>query len=431
MVIQRSLYSQIKAHLETPDVFTLIIGPRQAGKTTLMELLRKDLEKEDAKTMSLNMDITTHKPHFASHEQLVQAIKLEIGEGRGYVFLDEIQRKEDAGLFLKGLYDMKLPYKFIVSGSGSLELKENIHESLPGRKRMFELETLTFEEFVNFRTDYKFSKPEEGLKALAPFFESNKETLKTLLDEYLNFGGYPRVVLAATTEDKRLEIADIYSSYLERDIEQLLNIQKSDRFTNLVRVMAAQAGNLVNVTELSSTLGVAQETINHYLWYLEKTFILHKVTPFFKNIRSEITKSPIYYFVDVGLKNYSINQFGTATLLTPPPGLLFENFVYNCLHNYLNFHVNPATIHFWRTQDKAEVDFVIDTGLKAIPVEVKYLALKTPDTTRSFQSFLARYTPKDAYTIHLGDYMESSYEGTRIHFLPFYNFASIFNDLSL
>lgn len=427
MIIKRSLYAQIKAHLVTPDVFTLIIGPRQAGKTTLMDLLKKDLEASGEKTMSLNMDVTGHRPYFATHEQLVQAIRLEIGEGKGYVFLDEIQRKEDAGLFLKGLYDMKLPYKFIVSGSGSLELKENIHESLPGRKRMFELGTLSFEEFVDFETGYKFSEPGEGLSDLAQFFDFHKEMLKTLLDEYLNYGGYPRVVLASTDEKKREEMGDIYKSYLERDIEQLLNIQKTDRFTNLVKMIAAQAGNTVNVTELSGSLGVVQETINHYLWYLEKTFILHKVTPFFKNVRSEITKSPVYYFVDLGLKNYSINQFGTASLLIPPPGLLFENFIYNALREYLG--LSAATIHFWRTQEKAEVDFVIDTGLKVIPVEVKYTVIKSDKVTRSFQSFLAKYKPKDAYIIHLGEYQQRVIDETKVHFLPFYNLQVIFKQL--
>lgn len=427
MVIKRSLYAQIKAHLAITDVFTLIIGPRQAGKTTLMNLLKKDLEEKGEKTISLNMDITGHRPYFATHEQLVQAIRLEIGSGKGYVFLDEIQRKEDAGLFLKGLYDMKLPYKFIVSGSGSLELKENIHESLPGRKRMFELHTLSFEEFVDFKTNYQYSDPGKGLIDLTQFFDVHKERSKILLDEYLNYGGYPRVVLSPTDEKKREEMGDIYKSYLERDIEQLLNIQKTDRFTNLVRMVAAQAGNTVNVTELSGSLGVAQETINHYLWYLEKTFILHKVTPFFRNIRSEITKSPIYYFVDLGLKNYSINQFGTAALMTPPPGLLFENFIYNALAEYLG--LSAATIHFWRTQEKAEVDFVVDTGLQAIPVEVKYKVIKSDEVTRSFRSFLAKYKPKHAYIIHLGDYKKRVIDETTIHFLPFYNLQAIFKKL--
>ena len=427
MFIKRTLYRQIKAHLETPDVFTLIIGPRQAGKTTLMNLLRADLVKRGEKTMLLNMDITAHKPLFTTHEKLVQAIRLEIGEKGGYVFLDEIQRRKDAGLFLKGLSDMNLPYKFIVSGSGSLELKENIHESLPGRKRLFALSTLSFEEFVDFKTEYKYAEPGNDIKDLAAFFDVHKEMLAEYLSEYLNFGGYPKVVLAQTLELKRSEIDDIYKSYLERDIEQLLHVKKSDQFTNLVRMLSAQTGNLVNVTELSGSLGIIQETINNYLWYLEKTFITSKVTPFFKNIRSEITKSPMYYFVDLGLKNYSINQFGIATLLIPPPGLLFENFVYNILKE--NLSLTSATIHFWRTQEKAEVDFVINTGIKAIPVEVKYTFLKSPETTRSFKSFLAKYKPKEAFIIHLGDYLQSKFNGTTIHFLPFHNIRTIFERL--
>jgi predicted AAA+ superfamily ATPase len=285
--------------------------------------------------------------------------------------------------------------------------------------------TLTFEEFVNFKTEYRFSKPDKELTDLAAIFAVHKESLRTLLDEYLNFGGYPRVVLADTSEKKRIEIDDIYQSYLQRDIEQLLNIKKTDRFGNLVRMIAAQAGNLVNITELSRSLGVAQETINNYLWYLEQTFIVKKVTPYFRNVRSEITNSPIYYFVDLGLKNYSINQFGIATQLIPPPGMLFENFVFNDLHERLRLKLSAATIHFWRTQEKAEVDFVINTGLNVIPVEVKYTIITAQQITRSFRSFLDRYKPKEAYIVHLGEYFQTTYEGTTIHFLPFYNLQAI------
>ena len=151
-MIRRSLLKQLQKHLLSPEI-TLIVGPRQAGKTTLMEILRDDLRKKGAKTLFLNLDFNADLPFFDSQEKLLQRITYEMGQEKGYVFIDEIQRKEDAGLFLKGLYDRKLPYKFIVSGSGSLELKEKIHESLPGRKRLFELSTLSFEEFVNYKHD--------------------------------------------------------------------------------------------------------------------------------------------------------------------------------------------------------------------------------------------------------------------------------------
>lgn len=417
MVIKRAIYSQIKEHLATPDVFTLIIGPRQAGKTYVMSLLRQELEERGEKTLSLNMDIGKDTPLFESQERLVQAIRLAVGPEKGFVFLDEIQRKQNAGLFLKGLYDMKLPYKFIISGSGSLELKEKIHESLPGRKRLFELTTISFEEFINFKTNYAY----EG--KLAGYYEVYADSVKTLFEEYLNFGGYPRVVLASTTEKKQEEIDDIYKSYLERDIESLLNIQKSDKFTQLVRVLAAQAGNLVNIAELSSTLGISMQTVSRYLWFLEKTFIIRKVTPFFKNIRKEITKSPQYYFLDLGLKNYSINQFGTATSFMPQYGFLFQNFVYNCLREYLK--TTATTINFWRTREQTEVDFVLNTGLAVVPVEVKYTVLTSAQTSRSFKSFLSRYRPKHAYVIHLGAYHETLFESTTIHCIPFYSCQTI------
>ncbi len=431
MVIRRTLYPQIKAHISTPDVFTLIIGPRQAGKTYLMRLLKEDLEKQGEKTLSLNMDIDSDKPFFSSHQKMVSKIKLEIGEVRGYIFLDEIQRKENAGLFLKGLYDMKLPYKFIVSGSRSLELKEKIHESLPGRKRLFELLTLSFEEFVDFKTDYKYSEPENDIKELAVFFDVHKELLREYLDEYLNFGGYPRVVLAGTLELKRAEIDDIYKSYLERDIQNLLNLKKTDKLTNLVRIMASQAGMLVNVTELADTINISQQTVNDYLWYLEKTLIIQKVTPFFKNLRKEITKASVYYFVDLGLKNYSLNQFGNATLISPPQGFLFQNFIFNALWGQLRTRLSPVTMHFWRTQDKAKVDFVINTGLEVIPIEVKYSNLKKPEITRSFRSFLSKYKPKKAFIVHLGDnFPPVDYGGTKVYFIPYYNCTVALKDIA-
>lgn len=413
-MIKRALFDQLKKHLASKEI-TLIVGPRQAGKTTLMELLEDDLKKQGKKTLFLRLDTDQDRPFFESQEKLIQRIVLEVGESGGYVFIDEIQRKENAGIFLKGLYDMKLPYKFIVSGSGSIELKEKIHESLPGRKRLFELSTLSFEEFVNFKTDYKYEQVLSSGNEQASFFEVYREKALEYLEEYLNFGGYPQVVIARTIEEKKATIDDIYQSFLEKDMSILLNIQKTEALTNLVRVLASQIGNLVNVAELSNTLGLSVQTVKQYLWYLEKTYIISKVTPYFKNVRKEITKAPTYYFVDLGLRNYATNQFGSAAM--SQDGFLFENFVYNILKEYLK--LTAVTIHFWRTQDKAEVDFVLDATLKVTPIEVKYTRLKSPETSRSFRSFLTKYKPDKAYIVHLGLNFEAQIEGVKVYFIPF------------
>src|SRR3989344_4157886 len=227
-MIKRYLLSELLAHLDKKEI-SLLVGPRQSGKTTIMFLLKTYLEKKGERCVYLSLDIEADKRHFQSQEALLAKIALEVGVEKAFIFIDEIQRKESAGLFLKGLYDMKLPYKFIVSGSGSIELKEKIHESLPGRKRLFELSTLSFEEFVNFKTEYKY--------ALDSFFDVYIDRAKQYLEEYLNFGGYPKVVLAQTQEEKRAAIADIYQSFLEKDISILLNIPKTGSIVGLVRIL--------------------------------------------------------------------------------------------------------------------------------------------------------------------------------------------------
>src|SRR4030067_3391158 len=130
--------------------------------------LHADLQKQGDKTLFLSLDYERDQPHFADQEALLSRLRLEFGNKKGYVFIDEIQRKENAGIFLKGLYDMRTPYKFIISGSGSVELKAKVHESLAGRKRMFGLSTITLPEFINYRTTYKYQY------RLAAFFRIKK-----------------------------------------------------------------------------------------------------------------------------------------------------------------------------------------------------------------------------------------------------------------
>ncbi|MDP3043775.1 MAG: ATP-binding protein [bacterium] len=412
-MIKRNLFLELKDHLDKKEI-SLIIGPRQAGKTTLMFLLADVLNKQGKPTLVLNYDIERDREFLGSQEKLLKKIELEIGKKKGYVFLDEIQRKENAGLFLKGLYDMNLPYKFIVSGSGSVELKEKIHESLAGRKRIFELGTVSFDEFVNFRTDYKYENK------LNDFFEVEKSQTRLLLEEFLNYGGYPKVILAETKEEKIKIIDEIYRSYVEKDISYLLGVQKTDDFTRLLRLIAGQTGNLANISELSATLGISIPTVKNYLWYLEKTFILEKITPYFKNARKEITKAPVYYFYDIGMRNYAAGDFGRISL-DDNIGFIFENYVFNILKEKTKH--TSSSIHFWRTKDGAEVDFIINSGRAVIPVEAKKQNLKQPEITRSLRSFITKYNPEKAFVVNLTLSDEIMVGNTVARFIPYYKMA--------
>lgn len=325
------------------------------------------------------------------------------------MFIDEAQRKEDAGRFFKGIYDMNLPDKFILSGSGSLELKEKIHESMAGRKRMFELLPVSFYEFAAFRTDYRYED------RLLSFLAHDHMYTVSLLDEYMQFGGYPQVIVASSAAEKQHVINEIYQSYLIRDISFLLGIEKTDAFTNLVRVLTSNAGKLTAVAELSTTLSISVPTVKNYLWYLEKTYIIHRVPPYFKNARTEISKMPRFYFYDLGLRKFAAQEEGVGAARD---GFVFENFVFLLLYEYAQSSFTP--VRFWRTKSGAEVDFILDRGTTPIAIEVKYTPLREPVIGKSLHSFVQRYNPPHAYIVTKEYMREIQVGSTTIHFIPFY-----------
>jgi len=409
-MIKRKLFPELVSHLPQKEI-SIIIGPRQAGKTTLMDMLREHLDKRGERTLYLNLDIEWDRPHFDSQSALLRKIELELGKERGYVFIDEIQRKENAGLFLKGLFDLKLPYKFIVSGSGSLELKEKIHESLVGRKQLFELTTIAFDEFVHHKTGYKYKEN------LAGFLEIEKDKTHQLLMEYMNFGGYPRVVLVSEQTEKIQIIDEIYRSVLEKDIAYLLKVDKTEAFSALIKVLSSQIGNLINYSELSSTLNISYQTVKKYLRYSQKTFLLDIISPYARNVRKEITKSPVPYFWDLGLRNYALGLFGR--LGSPSDcGFIFENLVFLLLREKIR--LEATKLNFWRTKDKAEVDFILERGRNVVPIEVKYKSLKKQEISRSLRSFIEKYSPDKAYIVNLDYSNIFKINKTTLVFLPYY-----------
>lgn len=410
-MIKRKIFTRLKKHLSS-DQMTIITGPRQVGKTYLMQILQKMLVNKGKKTIWLNLDNEEDALKFTSQSALLSYIKLVAGREKAFVFIDEIQRKENAGLFLKGIFDMRLPHKFIISGSGSLELKAKIPESMAGRKQLFTVEPISFEEFVNYKTNYQYED------RLNDFFTIEKAKTEHLLSEYMVFGGYPRIILSDSISLKQSEMQEIYRSYMDRDLRDLLRLEKTEALSNLLKIVASQIGSLTNITELSSTIDIDEKTVKHYLWYLEQTFILKKVTPYYRNTRKEITKAPIYYFYDIGLRNWLLGLFGLPQIPSSLSGHLFENFVFNILRTQLE--LVPTQIHFWRTRDQAEVDFVLEKGLEIIPIEVKHSEMKKIELTRSFRNFTAKYKPEKGYIVHLGRNFKTRIDNTKIYIFPFF-----------
>lgn len=390
MYIPRHTLDQLKKHINRKEI-SLILGPRQSGKTTIILKLKEELEKQNKKTIYLNLDRLEDLEFFTTQKILLEKIKFEFGNQKVYVFIDEIQRLKNAGLFLKGLYDYLSPYKFIVTGSGSLELKENIVEPLTGRKKIFYLYPLSFAEFFQFKTGKKITD-------FNKFYQFNKNEAERMLNEYLIFGGYPRVVLAKTKNEKQETLQEIYSSYLEKDVKALLGVEKDLLYQHLLRYLAAEICSLVKKSEISRNLGLNIKTLNRYLFLLEKTFVIHLIRPFYKNPTKELTKTPKIYFLDLGLRNFIIARF-SPFFQRDDKGKIFENFVFRQI-----LDKGPVFgIWFWRTDTGTEIDFILQEKKELLPIEAKARKEKIGIMGKGFLSFLEKYQIPKGVIIHLGE----------------------------
>ncbi len=414
-MIRRRIYEELQKHLGRKEI-TVLIGPRQAGKSTLLKLLQKELHQENVPTLFFNLDVETDNAEFESQAKLINRIKFEFGQKKGVVFIDEIQRKTDAGLFLKGIYDLDIGVKIIVSGSGSLELKEKIAESLAGRKRVFELLPVDFLEFLDYKTEYRYTG------RLAAFLQVETEKREWLLNEYMLFGAYPAVITEESKQEKRAMIAEIIQSYLQRDVNLLLPVNHINAYIKLVNILAQQTANPVNYHQLSQYVNISANTVKDYLWYLQKTFIIRESLPFFTNKLKEIVKTPCSYFVDLGLCNYLRNNL-YEDYNTPAFGFVFQNLVFNTLYSI--FLKDNCSLKFWRTKDSAEVDIVIDYPGRTTPAEVKYTALKKPTISRSLRSFITTYQPEMAFVITREGSFETKLGNTNIFFTPYFQLFNI------
>lgn len=407
MEIKRTLYQTIRSHLDKPEI-TLLIGPRQAGKTTLLREIAENLVSDGQHCFFFNLDIDVDAQYFRSQQTFVERVVALAGQQKAYIFIDEVQRIENAGLFLKGLYDRRLPYKWVATGSGSLELKEKIAESLAGRKRNFYLFPVSLAEFTTY--SWKVELEQSGALLRTDTAESEH-----LLRQYLLYGGYPRVVTASDAEEKKAVLSEIFQSYIERDIQILLRLEKSKDFITLLQLVANRIGKLINFQDLSNLTNLSVPTVKNYLWYCEKTFIIESVLPFYTNKEKELVKSPQYYFTDAGLRNHLL----AITELVPQSnefGFLFQQLVFQLLK--AKFDHSVAAIRYWRTQNQAEVDFVVQKGLELLPVEVKSAQLQQPEITRSLRSFIEMYHPAEAWIVNRSLEATVQVGDTAVRFLP-------------
>lgn len=348
----------------------VVIGPRQVGKTTLIQKI-----VEDKKTLFLNGDDPQTRLQLinANFQFLIQMVM-----DYETIVIDEAQRIENIGITVKMLVDAKLNKQFILTGSSSLDLGNRINEPLTGRKWEHQLFPLSWSEIKNH---YSFSNA------------------FSRLEEFLIYGMYPEVV---TNSNKKKILLQLSGSYLYQDILELVNIKKPDLLMKLLNALALQLGSEVSYNELAKILGVDRMTIINYIDLLEKVYVIFRLHPFSTNQRNEITAKPKIYFYDNGIRNAIIGQFNPLQS-RQDVGALFENFFISEKIKQLNYKGFYGKIHYWRNTQQAEIDFIEINEGEITAHEIKYNPNKKVNFTKSFTE---KYHPKETLVVNKDNFWE-------------------------
>lgn len=355
-MIKRTLYQSILEKFFKGKAI-ILLGPRQVGKTTLIqELLNKKPH------LFLNGD----DPAIREILEGVSASKLKSIIGKhDIVYIDEAQRISDIGITLKIITDQFKKVQLLVSGSSALEINNKTQEPLTGRKFEYQLYPISWEEF------------EESFG----YIEANQQ-----LEERLIYGMYPDVINNRT--EGREVLNQLTSSYLYKDVLSVIGIRKPEILEKLLKALALQLGSEVSYNELSNLLEIDKATVAKYIDILEKSFIIFELNSFSRNQRNEIKNNRKIYFYDNGIRNMIINNLNPFDLRNDK-GALWENFLISERIKIQSYHRFYTNNYFWRTIQKQEIDFIEDSGGKINAYEFKW---KSAGRNKIPKSFLENYS---------------------------------------
>jgi uncharacterized protein len=372
-MIARTIQNQVLADLSETKKIVIIYGPRQVGKTTLAKEI---LKEHGGNVLEINADRSIFTEVLSSRSlsklrNLVADFDL--------VFIDEAQRIPDIGINLKILHDEMPQVKILITGSSSLELANQVKESLTGRTLTHRLYPISVHELAK---------------------TTHEMELKERIEEYLLYGMYPEVLSLNGALRKQRHLIEIASSYLYKDVLELSSIRHSDKLVKLLKLMALQSGSEVSMHELGKSLGMNHETVAHYIDLLEKGFVLFHLPAFSRNPRKEITKMQKYYFYDTGIRNALIGNFQPLSLRADM-GSLWETFLISERLKRNSYLQQFSSHYFWRTYSGIEIDYVEENQGTLTAFEIKW----KPKKVAAPNTWLELYPQSTFQSVHLDNFL--------------------------
>lgn len=332
-MIKRNITKELHLLLQEYPIVT-VLGPRQAGKTTLVQHELPDyayvsLEDPDERMLAAE-DPRAFLRRFPDN-----------------TIFDEVQRVPTLLSYLQGIVDKEQKNgRFVLTGSHQLELRAAVAQSLAGRTGLLHLLPLSIEE----------------LRQAGLTFDG--------FEDYVVHGFLPRV--HSQNQRPFRAYANYYQTYIERDVRQLIELKDVSLFEKFIKLLAGRVGQLMDYQALSNAVGVSAKTIKQWLSVLEASYVVVKLPPYFENFGKRVVKSPKYFFTDVGLLAYLLGlETPSQVLRDPLLGSIFENLVViEVLKQRYNSGYD-ANLYFFRDSNGSEIDLLCKTSNGLVGIEIK------------------------------------------------------------
>ena len=368
----------------------VVTGARQAGKSTLAQHLAPDRRQFRSLDDLDVLDLARHDP-------------AALVGGSVPVALDEVQRAPDLLLAVKREIDQqRTPGRFLLTGSANLLLMRRVSESLAGRASYLTLWPMTRREQQGLgrcgRWEELLATPDADWADLLAGENAGADDWQALARR----GGFPTPALQLTTQEERdIWFAGYVRTYLERDLQDLAAIAALPDFRRLMRAACLRMGQLVNQTELGRDVALPQPTVHRYLNLLETSYLLVRLPAYAVNRTKRLIKAPKLYWGDVGLAMHLAG-------LREPGGAHLENLVLHDLLSWRDGRTGRAEILYWRTASGEEVDLVVETDGRLLPIEVKATSRPRVKDAAHLRSFRAEYggEARAGLLLHTGDAVE-------------------------